>query len=191
MLLFFLSSRPQYLFVFFNRVATLARAPKLYNLDLRENETKQGVIGKGIVEGLHSPSSNLFCIKLDEIDGAAFFGALSNNDTLGILVCRTPLWRWNLHLNEEELMGDNTTFYSLDPLPPDQGRFQNLRKRLRRNQTISIRVRIVVVMLLVSRLYHREESGIFSCLPKDLMIYLCKWVWRTRKDRSWFVDPIT
>lgn len=106
-----------------------------------------------------------------------FMQCVAANDTLGIVeVEGFPNTALNVDLSR------NASLFciipTLDVLPV-------VVQRLRLNQQLGRKVREVITMLLVARMHHRDDSGAFAVLPREIMVLLCRHVWRTRTHPAW------
>jgi hypothetical protein len=155
-------------------------SPHLISLDIRGQLFDQYKPSEYILEGLRQTSS-LYRFKVDSLPPQPLLQLLRSNETLGILSFR----RLDLSMVSEKdrHIGDNLTLFSLDGACGNAGQDEVL-QQIKANWEVSSKVRKLIYMVLASRYFHRDESGHFACLPKEIMVLICKELWSTRRERN-------
>ena len=169
---------------------------QLVTLDLRDYHPNG--MGKAI-EALRGKNCRLYCLWVGPISGdlvKAMMDALRDNQSLGkvllfyIYLCLPFLGVLQLEsqhgfhpqIPENEIPG-NFSLFSLVPYP-EEG--TPLRRQLENNRNAAVHCRLAILTILTARKYHREECGeFFGNLPKEIVLLICKAVWKTRREKVW------
>jgi hypothetical protein len=150
----------------------------LVSFDLRDNGEIDRLVADEICRCL-AKTERLFSLKCPNLRFDIACEALQKNTSLGVLVCPT----FQCGYREAASIGDNCSLFVMEPIPASaDGNL--LRAQLEANLQISKIVRKVIYLIIASRQFHREQCGVLTVFPKEIVILICKQLWNTRRERN-------
>jgi hypothetical protein len=154
----------------------LLRNQHLYLLDYRNNSDDNAMEKALCAE---AGQSKLYSLWINSVNlrspGTLLEAIAESNDTIGILYLGYTI------SEGQSILRDNVTLFDIQPNPVSH----ELVARLQENRHLASYVRNAIIGIMTMRKFHREDSGAFAVLPREIVTLIAKYVWKTRGNRAW------